>query len=807
MGRPGSQVFVSYAHADMDYVTRLVVHLTRHGVEVWRDDEIPTGRRWRQVLREKVDTSAAVVLVVSPAANRSRWVRKEFRRARRRSIPIYPILYRDALPRWLADTQVELVTDATMPTPGFVDQLRGLTPQRRVLRHQIGTVPDPADGFQHRPIANTVTNAFATGQTAILTGARILSGLGGVGKTQLAAAIARHHRDSGDLDILIWATGADRTAILTTYTQAATDILGVDPADPDTAAEALLAHLAATTSRWLIVLDDVTDPDHLTGLWPPDTATGHTIVTTRRTDAALQAHGTLIPVDLYTPAEAHQYLASKFATRPNRLVEADQLADDLAYLPLALAQAAAYITDRDLTCAQYRQRFAGQQRTLIQLAPDRLPDDYTRPLAVTLALAIDAADALPPPGLAQPLLILLALLDPNGIPSAITTTPTVVKYLSTIWAVSNPVTADEAQDALAALTRLNLATSASGLIRVHGLVQRTTRERTHNHDINAAARAAADALLELWPDVEPGPEYAQTMRANTAALRGHAETQLWESLSHRLLFRTGRSLDNAGLVAAATAHWVGLTHDAQQRLGPDHPDTLASRNNLAGAYRSAGQVDRAIALFEATLADRQRVLGPDHPDTLTSRDNLAYANLSAGQLDRAIPLFEATLADRQRVLGPVHPHTLASRNNLAGAYWSAGQLDRAILLFEATLADMQRVRGPDHPHTLTSRNNLARAYQSAGQLDRAIPLFEATLTDTQRVLGPDHPDTLTSRNNLADAYQSAGQLDRAIPLFEATLADRQRVLGPDHPDTLTSRNNLAGAYQSAGQLDRAMPLN
>jgi hypothetical protein len=68
-----------------------------------------------------------------------------------------------------------------------------------------------------------------------------------------------------------------------------------------------------------------------------------------------------------------------------------------------------------------------------------------------------------------------------------------------------------------------------------------------------------------------------------------------------------------------------------------------------------------------TLADRERVLGPDHPDTLMSRNNLAYGYQSAGNVARAIPIYEQTLADAERVLGPDHPSTLTFRNNLAGA--------------------------------------------------------------------------------------------------------------------------------------------
>ncbi|MGW5317831.1 tetratricopeptide repeat protein, partial [Nocardia thailandica] len=74
-------------------------------------------------------------------------------------------------------------------------------------------------------------------------------------------------------------------------------------------------------------------------------------------------------------------------------------------------------------------------------------------------------------------------------------------------------------------------------------------------------------------------------------------------------------------------------------------DTLASRNNLAGAYESAGRLAEAITLYEQTLTDRERVLGPDHPTTLASRNNLAGAYESAGRLAEAITLYEQTLTD------------------------------------------------------------------------------------------------------------------------------------------------------------------
>ncbi|MFE4716637.1 tetratricopeptide repeat protein [Streptomyces sp. NPDC056728] len=81
------------------------------------------------------------------------------------------------------------------------------------------------------------------------------------------------------------------------------------------------------------------------------------------------------------------------------------------------------------------------------------------------------------------------------------------------------------------------------------------------------------------------------------------------------------------------------------------------------ACRGRHRADRP--LYEQTLDDRVRVLGGDHPSTLTSRNNLAGAYKSAGDLGRAIPLYEQTLTDSLRALGKEHPLTGTVRRNLA----------------------------------------------------------------------------------------------------------------------------------------------
>jgi serine/threonine protein kinase len=234
-------------------------------------------------------------------------------------------------------------------------------------------------------------------------------------------------------------------------------------------------------------------------------------------------------------------------------------------------------------------------------------------------------------------------------------------------------------------------------------------------------------------------------------------------------------------------------------LGAEHPDTLRSKNNVAGAYMAAGRPHEAAILHEEILKKRRAQLGPDHPDTLETRNNLADAYRECGRLADAIALHEETLGLQSSKLGPRHQDTLETRINLGAAYWSAGRMDEAIAQFEKSVKPLEDTIGPDHPLTLTARNNLAVAYWSTGRTADAIALHEKTLDLFGPKLGMEHPTTLSSRRNLANAYQDAFRFREAIALLEATLPVSDVKLGPEHPRTLVARNDLARAYESVGR--------
>ncbi|WJE00877.1 tetratricopeptide repeat protein [Streptomyces antimycoticus] len=662
--------------------------------------------------------------------------------------------------------------------------------------------------------------ASGSGGTAAL--GQVLVGTGGVGKTQLAAEYARTALDSGEVDVLVWISASSRQAIIAGYAQAGIEVLAEDPSAPEQTARAFLSWLEPKAGqqpcRWLVVLDDVADPADLRGdrpdrpgWWPPASPHGRVLVTTRRRETALTGAGRrLIPVGLFTPKKAAGYLTAVLAER-HRHGPTDQingLAADLGHLPLALAQAAAYIIDADISCADYRRLLADQRRKLADLLPEpsALPPDQATTVAATWSLSIERADRLRTAGLAQPMLQLAAMLDPNGIPETVLTSDAALAHLTTHRTPGerepDPVTAEDAIKALRALHHLNLIDHTPGTphqtVRIHQLIQRATRDNLPSDQRGRAARAAANALIDAWPDIERDTALAQALRANTDALTRHAEDAVYQDGGvHLALFRSGRSLGHSGQAAAARDHFQHLATETRNRLGPQHLATLNARDHLAHWRAEAGDPAGAVADFAELLGEVEQVLGPDHLYTLTIRGSLATLRGKVGDPAEAATALATLLDDFERVVGPDNPHTLTTRGLLARSWGEAGNAAKAAAALAELEVDIRRILGPDHPETLTVRNNLAVWRGKAGDAAGAATALAKLLGDRLRILGPDHPDVLDTRQDLFSWLAAAGDATGSVKVFAELLMERLRILGPD-PADLALHGTLASWLGETG---------
>ena len=611
-----------------------------------------------------------------------------------------------------------------------------------------------------------------------------LCGLGGAGKTSVALAYA--HRHLTELGVA-WQFAADDATVLAAGFSELAAQLGarapVDIQDPVASVHAVLARFA---TPWLLIFDDAADMASVAAFLPP-AGPGRVLITSRN-PACL---GQPMNVPMLDRNVAAAFLVNRTGDRDGQA--ARDLADELGGLPLALEQAAAYIDATGSTLAGYLPLF---QRRRAELLAGGEPTGYTKTVASIWALTFDHLQ-LTAPG-AVGLLRLMTFYGPEAIPLPLLlqSRPGLAECLGEeVAPVLVPLLEDQlaAGDRVAALRAYSMVLpAASGSVSVHRLVQAVTEDQMPAELAEEWRLAAAVLIAAALPDNTASPASWPVF----AALLPHAHAALTDNSAG--MAQIANYLAFSGSYAAARDLQRQVLDARERNRGPEHPDTLAARHNLARWTGQAGDPAAARDMFAELLPLRERILGPEHRHTLANRHSLASSTGEAGDPAAARDLYAELLPVVEQVLGPEHRHTLTTKGNLARWTGQAGDPASARDMFAALLPVRERVLGSEHRHTLTTRGNIAGWTGQAGDPAAARNLYAELLPDVERVSGPEHPDTLTVRVNLASWTGEAGDPTAARDLCAELLPVVERVLGPEHRHTLTTRGNLARWTGQAG---------
>ena len=606
----------------------------------------------------------------------------------------------------------------------------------------------------------------------------LVSGLGGVGKSLLAAEYA-HIFASCYPGGVVWLSaqgndiagrapfpGQGRAAADAAIAQVAAvlevDVTGLDPA---AVREAVKSALQRRDEPTLWVIDDVpsgigaVDMDAWRCPAPPVAE----LITSR--DAA-EGQFARIALDVLDPPDA---LALLSEGRPLDDAEREQavlLAAELGYHPLACDVAGLYVRS-STSFAAYRQLIAGRLKTVDALAAElsnQLPGDHARQITATLATSLNALGAA-----AWQLLRLAAQLAPVAIPKGL------------IAAVFGRLASGaDMQDPLAGERDANRA-----LLDAHGDGLWRFDPDTRNVDVHVLVRQAA-AILDPDPGQQPGIRTAAIAALTTALAAAADDTRRHPGIA--------LEAQHARHMASAIPD-PDLTGDALDLL-----EWLGRYDYRAGRYTSARD------LYQRTYDTCRHGKGDDHPDTLTSANNLASTFWALGDLAGARDMLQRTYDIFRRILGEDHPDTLTSASTLAETLRALGDPAAARHLDQRTYDARRRALGEDHPDTLTSAGNLAETLRALGDPAAARHLHQRTYETRRRALGEDHPDTLTSASNLASTLHDLGDLAGARDLHQRTYDILRRILGEGHPTTLTSASNLAVMLHDLGDRGAAIAL-
>jgi tetratricopeptide (TPR) repeat protein/transcriptional regulator with XRE-family HTH domain len=697
----------------------------------------------------------------------------------------------------------------------------------------------------------TLYAALRADQAAALTQAYAVSGLGGIGKTQLAVEYAYRH--ALEYSAIFW-LGAESAESLMTGLQRLAELLGLpERQEADQQQMVAAVHRWLSMHRdWLLICDNVEELSVLQPALPP-ARQGALLLTTR-----LQALGTLAERLEVPPMSDEEgatlvlrraKVLSRMATGqplPAEAAAAVELVKALAGLPLALDQAGAYIEETGCRVADYLRHYTSQRKQLLSRRGST-SGEHPASVATTLLLAVEQAERDHPA--AADLLRVCAFLHPEAIPEELLSTGA-----SHLGPILGPVAADPYQFdlALAALRRLSLVTRhpETRTLSVHRLVQAVLKDQMDGATVQLWSERVVRLVNAAFPAVEFAT-WSQCERCLPHALvcvprlsdlgsdTGEATELLYKA--GRYLSQRGRYGEAEPLLTQAMAHGARQHHPdhpalipllteladsfyyqgkfaqaepllyralslCEEHLGRSHLQTAETLDALAGVYRAQGKYAQAEPLYQRALTVNEQQLGPDHPKTAMALIHLAILYGEQGRYGEAEPLYHRALAVQEQQLGPDHPEIATTLNNLAYLHDRQGRYEEAEPLYQRALAIREQQLGPDHPDTTYVLNNLAALYDRAGKYAQAEPLYHRALAIRERRLGSDHPATANVLSNLATNYRDQGKYAQAESLFQRALAIREQQLGPDHPDTAISLSGLATLYREQGKYAQAEPL-
>ncbi|KAI9872046.1 MAG: hypothetical protein M1830_002125 [Pleopsidium flavum] len=575
-------------------------------------------------------------------------------------------------------------------------------------------------------------------------------------------------------------------------------------------------------------------------MYLPQTSKGSIVVTSRNREAAFRLTNRIEHhIDALPMEDAKTLLRKRLPDDKSSEDDTVALMETLERLPLAITQAAAYISVRKtrMTIAKYL-AYARQNEEILLADTGDLRRDSTVPnsVLVTWRISFDQIKKSFPP--AAELLSLMSVLDRQGIPEFL------------LCKDDNRLAFE---DALAPLNDFALiASEADGeCFGMHRLVQLATRKWLHIHgEITKWEEEAVTLLSESFPIGEPqnwniciallphaevvlGYQYSKQHYSLQQARVLHntawylceqgkynlALDRSQEALSTRRrvlneedstvinsLALTATVLDSQGKYKEAEAMNQQTLKLSKKVLGTEHPNTLLCMSNLASTLDNQRKYKEAETMNQQTLKLREKVLGMEHPDTLMSMSNLAATLNHQGKYEEAETMNQQTLKLREKMLGTEHPDTLMSMNNLTLTLDSQGKYKEAEAMNRQTLKLREKVLGTEHPSTLISMSNLAWTLHSQRKYEEAEAMNRQTLKLKEKVLGTEHPETLISMSNLTLTLNSQRKYEEAEAMNRQTLKLREKVLGTGHPDTLAVVWHLAYLLQSQKRYQGASVL-
>ncbi|RFU30805.1 hypothetical protein B7463_g5540, partial [Scytalidium lignicola] len=618
----------------------------------------------------------------------------------------------------------------------------------------------------------------------------VLHGLGGMGKTQLAIAYAKKHKD--DYSAIFWLNTRDENSLKQSFAKVAKLILrehskarwlsGVDMEDFDAVVDAIKAWLSLpNNTRWLIIYDNY-DNAKLPGVidsttidickFLPESYQGSVIITTRLSRVNM---GHLIRIEKLENIHDSLEILSNSSKRkglkndPNAV----QLARKLDGFPLALATAGAYLAQVAISVSHYLHLYKASWFKLQKASPP-LASYEDRTLYSTWQLSFDHIKKRNQ--LSAKLLQFWAYFSNEDI-----------------WFELFQHSDQEDPEWIRELSQDEFSFHETvQVLNDHGLIEMNTSSQERNE----SAGYSIHGCVHSWSIHVLNPEWdcdLAKLALKFVALHVQGQNSVnWWLMQRRLLQHATRCINSMqdGNIKDDGLEWA--------------------LHNLGELFADQGKLYEAEKMHQRALQGRERTLGTNHNLTLNTVNSLGLIYADQGKLDEAEKMYRRALQGRERTLGPDHASTLNTVSNLGRLYTMQGKLDEAEKMHQRALQGKEKVLDCDHILTLGTINDLGLLYAGQGKLDEAKNMYQRALYGFERTLGPDHTSTLDTINNLGLLYADQDKLDEAETMYQRALQGYEKTLTlenvTNYRPALNTVWNLGNLFAAQERIEEAREM-
>jgi tetratricopeptide (TPR) repeat protein len=823
-------IFLSHNQAQKNWTRNLAVRLSNAGFHVWLDEWcIRPGENAQLAIEQGILKSDRVALILSPEAVKSEWVIFEQltttlpdpNNRSRTLIPLYRITCE--IPRRIAGFKfIDFRRDEDFDKAfaALTRELRQEPPDSSEANKRLGDLP-AVFAMPHLPNPNFVGREkeikqlhtlLAQGTTVTIGQVASATGLGGIGKTQLAITYA--YRYGGHYPGGVFWIDADNPSTISEQVAAFGGPMLIDL--PEFTRIDLQTKVAKVRAFWkrascLIIFDNVLDPEVIRD-WFPQGRGCRVLVTTRMSDWPSWLDIRTVQISPLPRKEAIELLLRGLPRgtgqkKKELTATANEICEVLGDLPLAIDLAGKYLSiyKDAISPKKYLEDLKANpvltNPALVGDVDDPSPTEHLRNVAATFGMSwekLDAHDTTD--AIAMRLFHLASFFAPHSINRDLLMKSNEMD----VHLEKDKIRATKAFRRLASLGLLTI--EEAGRLLQHRLLAAFAETRHGPEQIpGKSLEAVCQAVFEFAQNANESLAVSDLGKEmpHLRHLADEAEEQQLLPLASLLQLELGYHVHLQASYDEAREHLGRALDLAEAHFGWTHLLSPTLRK-IAGILHVEGLIEDALELFNESLRLNAIAFGDEDPEVASDHNQIGLVQRSQGEYNKAIKRFRIAIRIYEKRYGKRHPKVGSSLNNIGVCFQEKGELDKALRYFNKALEIDESL--PDNDAFVVGRdlNNIANLLHDQGNPERALEYHNRALTVIETAFGKDHPHVTQHLENIGDTLLAESDFDGALEHFRRCLLIEAKVFGRKHPSVAFTLDKIGRAQRGKKDLNGAL---